>query len=88
MLSLEPAHECNRHLLSDRRSIKGKIQGVNCKRPPGGALKDDMMVRLLRQIKITDPTAPFTHEKHPVRLMLDIINEKAYIKLTFRAGFV
>lgn len=51
------------------------------------ALKDDTMVRLPRQIKRTDPAAPFTHEKHPVRLMLDIINEKAYIKATFRAGF-
>jgi hypothetical protein len=88
MLSLEPALECNRHLFSDRRSIKGKIRGVNCKRPPGGALKDDTMVRLLKQINITDPTAPFTHEKHPVRLMLDIINEKAYSEATFRAGFV
>ena len=40
------------------------------------------------QIKITGPAPPFTHEKEPIILILDIINETAYIKTTFKAGFV
>jgi hypothetical protein len=46
------------------------------------------MVRIAEANQDYRLRSPFTHEKEPIILMLDIINETAYIKLTFKAGFV